>query len=252
MWPRAWKSREKNSRHRRGWNRRRPHASGKDSRRHACERTLPVIGADVVRESVARGSIMRMRSARGAEETIEFGVEIPRVVFEMPGVVGEDGADGLLTALGMEAGAIPLLRSERPEPLGVPFAKSVNGGNGAADAEAGLAGFGGDAVEIVVDEGVFVPGSENGMILGDDEAHAEDEGELGVGKVAEEDADGPAADVRVRQEGHVELVVLEPDDAAIELLDAQRVACKEVEGGHGEKVGEIGFGIGRRDGHGKT
>lgn len=109
---------------------------------------------------------------------------------------------------------------------------------------------GGDAVEVVVDEGVFVPGGEDGVVFGDDEAHAEDEGEFGVGEVADEDADGPAADVGVGEEGHVELVVFELDDAAVELLDADGVAGEEIERGHGEEVGEEGFGIAGGDGHG--
>lgn len=188
--------------------------------------------------------LVEPKHSGAAEKLFDLGVEVPSVVFQVPGVVSEDGADGLLAALGMEAGAFPLTRLERSKPLGVPLAESMDGGDGTADAEAWRAGSPGEAVEVVVDEGVLVPGSKNGVILGDDDAHPEDEGEFGIGKVAKQNADRPAADVRIGKKCHVELVVLQPDNATVELLNAQRVASEEVQGGHGEEIGEIGFGTG--------
>lgn len=147
------------------------------------------------------------------------------MVFDVPDGVVEDCAEGLWAAFGVEAGAFEGGGREGGKPLGGPLAEGVDGGDEGGDGEVG-AGFGG-AVEAGVDEGFFVPGGEDGAVLGGDFAEAVDEDEFGVGEVAQEDAAGPAAQARVGAEGGVELGVIEPQDAAVEVLDADLGADDE-------------------------
>jgi len=77
----------------------------------------------------------------GGGEAVDFAVEVPGVVFDVPDGVVEDGAEGLGAAFGVEAGAVEGRGREGGEPLGGPLAEGVDGGDEGGDGELG-AGLG--------------------------------------------------------------------------------------------------------------
>ncbi len=182
----------------------------------------------------------------GAEEAVDLGLEVDVVVFEVPGGADDDVAEGDAAALGVQGGAGPLLWGEGHEQFGGPAAEGVDGGDVAGD---GLAEIGG--VEGAVGEGHLVPDGEDGVVLGEQAADAEGHDEFGVGEVAQEEADGPAADAGVGEEGGVEVPVVEVEEAWVEVLDAAAVAEDERGGVEGVDVAaDLGMTGDRADGGG--
>lgn len=165
-------------------------------------------------------------------EFVELEGEEFGVVLEVPGGVGADGSHGERAVGGVEGFAGELRFGEAHEPVGGPDSHGVGDGDEAGDVGAGAGHFfgaggfagGGEAVDVGVDEGVFVPLGEERTIFADGAAHAVGEDEVGIGDVAEEDADGPAANACFGQECGVEIGLAEEEDAAIEGFNAAAVA----------------------------
>lgn len=182
----------------------------------------------------------------GAEEAVDLGLQVDVVVFEVPGGADDDVAEGDAAALGVHGGAGPLLGGEGHEQFGGPSAEGVDGGDEAGD---GLAKIGG--VERAVCEGHLVPHGDDGVVLGEQAADAEGHDEFSVGEVAQENADGPAADAGVGKEGGVELPVVEVEEAWVEVLDAAAVAEDERWGVEGvDLASDLGVTGDRADGSG--
>lgn len=177
------------------------------------------------------------------------------MVFEVPGRIVADDAEGLFAADGVEALALPLLRRERGEPLGVPAPEGVDDGDVARD---GVEGPGVPAtlelgaVQAGIDERVFVPCRVHGILLSGGSTHAVDEGQLGVGEVAEQDPDGPSADARLGEKRGIELFWPEVEHPAVKVLDAAAVAGQQLGIGHGDEGLKLGlWGENWGGGHGQ-
>jgi len=66
-----------------------------------------------------------------------------------------------------------------------------------------------------------------------------DRGKVGVGNMSNQDAHGPAANASVGKKGHVDLALIELEDAPVEGLNAAPEARDELEG---RELGELLFG----------